>query len=510
MTRVLDPTPLVRPFARRRAARLQASDAVAAQERVLRRLLTAATATRFGREHGFADLASPAAFQARVALRSYEDFWRDYWQPGFPVLDDVTWPGRIPYFAVTSGTSSGRTKYIPLTHATLRQNRHAALDMISAHLAAHPHSRFFGGRSFVLGGSTALVEEAPGIWSGDLSGIVNKTAPAWMRPFTFPPPPLGLISDWDAKLEAFVRAAGERTITSLAGVPSWVLVFLERLEEAYGRWPLDDLELLVHGGVAWGPFAKRFEPFLARSGAATREVYPASEGFVAFADRDPDDGLLLSFDTGLFFEFVPVEELGRDRPVRHWLATVETGVEYALALSGPSGLWAYLLGDTVRVLTIRPPRLTITGRTAYMLSAFGEHLIQSELDRAIQGAMEDAGAALAEYVVGPVLPDRGTGHHVILIETGAASSLDAGALARDIDQRLAQINDDYAAHRAGDVGMAAPEVRLLPPGTCAAWLRRQGRLGGQNKVPRVIADPERFAEARSALEELSVEAADHP
>jgi hypothetical protein len=501
MTRLLDPTPLVRPFARRRMRRLWQGDAVAAQRRVLAGLVAKARGTRFGRAHDFAAIGDVDAYQAAVPLRDYDTFWRDWWEGAFPVLEDVTWPGRIPFFCVSSGTSSGRTKYIPLTRETLRQNQRAALDMVAAHLAHQPTSRFFGGRSFVLGGSTDLVEEAPGIWSGDLSGIVAKEAPAWMRPFTFPPVHLALEADWDKKLRLMSDVLPSRTITCLSGVPSWVLILFERLEEAHGRWPLQDLEVYVHGGIAYGPYARRLEPYLAKTGAVTREVYPASECFLAFADRGPGEGMLLSYDTGVFYEFVPMEQLEAERPARHWLATIEPGVDYAVLVTGPSGLWSYVLGDIVRFGDTRPPRLLVTGRTAYQLSAFGEHLVLSELEQAIHGAMAETGASADEFVVGPVLPAArgGLGHHLVLIETQAHDRLDAAALARSIDRRLADLNDDYAVHRKDGVGMAAPEVRLLPPGTCAAWMRSLGKLGGQHKVPRVIADAERFAQARQAL-----------
>ena len=506
----LDPTPLVRPLARRRLHELTTLDPVAAQRATLQRLIARAAATRFGRDHGFDTLDDVAAFQAAVPLRGYEDFWRGYWSQAFPVMENVTWPGRIPYYAVTSGTTSGRTKYIPLTDATLRQNRRAALDMLCTHLGQVGRSRLFGGRSFFLGGSTALEEQAPGIWSGDLSGIVAKTAPRWMRPFTYPPADIGLLADWDLKLETLARDVASRRIKALSGVPAWMLILFDRLDALHESWPLAELELLIHGGVAWQPYAKRFEPYLERSGATTREVYPASEGFIAFQDRRSGEGLLLTTDTGLFFEFVPTSELGAARPTRHWLRTIEPGVDYAIVLSGPSGLFAYVLGDTVRFVETRPPRLLVTGRTAYMLSAFGEHLIQEELDRAITEAVEAQGTGLAEYVVGAVLPERGLGHHRVFVEPAEAARLDMDALAATIDRGLMALNEDYEAHRKGDVGMGAPEVRLLPPGTCAAWLRRQGKLGGQHKVPRVIADPERFLEASAALDALSAEAADNP
>lgn len=505
MTRSLDPTPLVRPWARRRLHHLRTTDPVRTQAAILRRLRGVAGTTRFGRAHGFWDVEKVAEYQKAVPIRTYEDFWEEWWRPEFPVLQDVTWPGKVPFFCVTSGTSSGTTKYIPLTRETLKQNHRVALDVVAAHVAAYPESELFGGRSFVLGGSTALVKEAPGVRSGDLSGIVAKTEPWWMRPFTFPPPAVSLIDDWDVKLDALVEAVGGKTITSLAGVPSWTLIFFDRLERAYADWPLGELELFVHGGIAWAPYAKRFAPYLARSGAVTREVYPASEGFVAFADRGPDDGLLLAWDSGLFFEFVPVEEIDDLEPTRHWLSTIEPDVEYAVVVSGPSGLFSYVLGDTVRFLETRPPRLVITGRTAYMLSAFGEHLIQTELDRAVTDAVEAAGGAVGEYVVGPVLPAHGVGHHVVYVEPAERRDLDADALARAIDARLAELNDDYRAHRSGEVSMTAPEVRLLPPGTCAEWLRRQGKLGGQHKVPRVVADPDRFEGVMAELDALAAD-----
>jgi hypothetical protein len=235
----------------------------------------------------------------------------------------------------------------------------------------------------------------------------------------------------------------------------------------------------------------------------TREVYPASEGFIAFADRGPDDGMLLSWDSGLFFEFVPLGEIDDLEPTRHWVATIEPNVDYAIVVTGPSGIWSYILGDTVRFLETRPPRLLVTGRLAYMLSTFGEHLIQTELDRAIIGAVEAEGAAVNEYIVGPVLPEHGVGHHVIFIEPAERRDLDARGLARAIDTALAELNDDYDAHRKGDVGMAAPEVRLLPPGTCAEWMRRKGKVGGQHKVPRVVADPERFAGVMAELDTVA-------
>jgi hypothetical protein len=485
-----DATPLLRAYAALRLARLRALDPARTQERLLMRLLRAAAATRFGRAHGFDRIRSVAEFQARVPLRRYEDFWAEYWRTPHPVLKDVTWPGVVPYLALSSGTTSGRTKHIPVTRPMMRANRGAALDVLCWHLANHPQSRVLAGLSFMLGGSTALEEVAAGVRQGDLSGIAAAEVPHWARPWSWPPPDLALIADWDRKLEMLAVAAPVARIRSLTGTPSWLLMLLDRLARGAGAPPLPALELLVHGGVAWAPYRDRIAPYLP-PGCATREVYPASEGFVAIADRGDGEGMRLNLDRGCFFEFVPVAELDAPSPTRHWTATVETGLDYAVVVSSCAGLFGYVLGDTVRLLDRAPPRLFVTGRVSYSLSAFGEHLDGAEIESAAIAAAREAGIVLAEYSVGPVFTGT-TGHHRWLLESAAPSPPGAAAgLAARLDAVLRAANDDYRAHRDGRQ-LGAPEVVLLPPGAFAGWMRAEGRLGGQNKVPRVVADPERF------------------
>jgi len=271
-------------------------------------------------------------------------------------------------------------------------------------------------------------------------------------------------------------------------------VLLERLAARHGRPPLPALELLIHGGVAWAPYRDRIAPFLP-AGCTTREVYPASEGFVAIADRGDGEGLRLNLDRGCFFEFVPVDELEAESPTRHWAATIETGVDYAVVLSSCAGLFAYVLGDTVRFLDRAPPRLLVTGRTSWTLSAFGEHLDGAEIEAALMEAARQAGIAVAEYCVGPEFLGH-AGRHRWCVETGGAC--DPARLSALLDAALRAENDDYAAHRDG-AQLAPPEVVLLPPGAFARWMRAEGKLGGQHKVPRVVADPERFAAMAAAL-----------
>jgi hypothetical protein len=483
-----DSTPLLRLYARGRLAQLARLDPAVAQHRLLMGLVRRAARTRFGEKHGFAAIGSVAEFQAQVPLRRYEAFWSEWWEPGWPMLRDVTWPGPVPYFALSSGTTSGRTKRIPVTREMVLANRGAGLDVLSQHLGQHPASRIFAGPAFMLGGSTTLEEVAPGVRQGDLSGIAAHEVPSWIRAWSWPPEDLALIADWDTKLARLAEAAPVEAIRVLSGTPSWLLMLLERLAPRGG---LPALELLVHGGVAWAPYRDRIAPFLP-PGCATREVYPASEGFVAIADRGDGEGMRLNLDRGCFFEFVPVAELDAESPTRHWAATLETGVEYAVVVSSCAGLWAYVIGDTVRFVDRSPPRLLVTGRTSYTLSTFGEHLAGAEIEAALLAAARQQGVAVAEYTVGPEFAGT-AGRHRWLVEAACAVPEGAApALAAAIDALLHTANEDYAAHRDGRQ-LAPPEVVLLPPGAFEAWMRSQGKLGGQHKVPRVMADPPRFA-----------------
>lgn len=486
-----DATPCLKAFTARRLRQLRAMDPAATQERVLMGLIARAASTRFGRDHGFTRIRSVAEFQRAVPLRRYEALHADYLAAALPVLDDVLWPGRTPYLALSSGTTSGRTKHIPVTREMVKANRGAALDVLAWHLANHPRARPFGGLSFMLGGSTALEEVAPGVRQGDLSGIAAHEVPGALGRWSWPPEHIALMADWDAKLDLLAQEAPARAIRALSGTPSWLLVLLERLAARHGMPPLPALELLIHGGVTWAPYRERLAPYLPQ-GCATREVYPASEGFVAVADRGEGEGMRLNLDRGCFFEFVPLDDLDAPSPPRHWAATIETGIDYAVVVSSCAGLFAYVLGDTVRFIDRAPPRLLVTGRTSWTLSAFGEHLAGAEIEAAIMQAAAASGIAVAEYVVGPEFVGHAGRHRWCVEPQAEAPPGTAERIAVALDAALRAENDDYAAHRDG-AQLAPPEVVVLPPGAFAAWMRREGKLGGQHKVPRVVADPARFA-----------------
>jgi hypothetical protein len=491
---MLDATPLLRLYARRRCARLAALDAQETQEGELLRLVRHAAATRFGRDHGFGAIRSVTDFQHQVPLRHYEDFWRDYWRPAFPRLSDVGWPGKVPYFALSSGTTTGETKHIPVTVAMIASNRRAALDLLAFHVAARPASQILAGKNFMLGGSTDLVELAPGVRAGDLSGIAANEVPFWARPRYFPARRDALLADWEAKVDRLARLSLAEDIRSIGGTPSWLLLFFAKLAELRPDLPrrlvsyYPNLQLLIHGAVHFGPYEAQFRELLAGSQAELREIYAASEGFIAVADRGSGEGLRLIVDNALFYEFVPIEEIDAERPTRHWLAGIEAGVNYAIVLSSCAGLWSYVLGDTVKFVTLDPPRLLITGRLSYMLSAFGEHLIAEEIETAVAEAASAIGRQVTDYAVGPLYPPtpQQRGRHLFVVEfTAGPPAAGIEGFARLLDAALSRLNADYRAHRAG---MEPPRILVAKPGSFAAWMKSRGKIGGQHKVPRVIND----------------------
>ena len=504
--RRIDVTPLFRIYARRRWRQLRAQDPIAAQRTELRKLLSKAKGTRFGRDHDFPRLAEVADYQRAVPLRRYDEMWEHYWKSEFPRLVDCSWPGTIPYFALTSGTTTGITKYIPCSREisspiVARRSIWSLTTFQPAGKRAVRRAQLHAGRQH------RLKKLAPGVWGGDMSGIIGRTAPAWARPFYFPPRRLEAIADWEEKIARLAPASLTADIRAFGGTPSWMLLFFEMLatlRPGAGRrlaafYP--DLELLVHGGVNFAPYRGIFAEWLKGSRAETREVYPASEGFIAVADRGDGEGLRLIVDNGLFFEFVPVEELGGTDPTRHWLANAETGINYALVLSTCAGLWSYLIGDTVRFVERNPPRILISGRTSYSLSAFGEHLIGEEIEHGVAAAASAIGVSVADFSVGAVYPatEKEPGGHLYIVEfsDGVPGPDRLAQFARVLDRTLAEINVDYREHRAKDFQMRWPVVHAVPPGTFAAWMKRRGKLGGQNKVPRVINDQVLFDDLRT-------------
>ena len=380
---------LLKHLAKKRLTELSRQNPVTTQQQVLFALLNKAANTQFGKANNFNSIKSVPDYQSRIPLRYYEDFWSELWEKPFPHLENITWPGKIKYFPVTSGTTTGATKYIPLTKEMIRAYDRAGLDLLIHHVANYPDSQLWAGKTFVLGGTTELVEQAPGVWSGDISGIKTTLLPWWAKPFYFPPKELALLSNWDEKIEKMSAAALKEDIRAIAGVPSWLLILFDHLiktvPEADGdiKKIFPNLELLIIGGINFAPYYKQFSKIFEGTNVDFREVYPASEAFLAVADRGYGEGLRMLLDHGTFFEFVPIEELDKPNPTRHWIKNVEKDVNYAVILTACSGVWSYVLGDTVRFVDTKIPRVLITGRTSYSLSCVGEHLIAEEIEECV-------------------------------------------------------------------------------------------------------------------------------
>jgi hypothetical protein len=476
-------------YSHHRTVALDNLDVAATQRNTLMRLVRKAKRTRFGRDHEFARIGSVADYQARVPVRDYEWFWNTYWKDAYPRLDGVTWPGKVPYYALSSGTTSGATKYIPVTWEMVKSNRKAGFTTTAFFRHAHPQAKLFTGKFFFLGGSTELRKQDDGSSAGDLSGIAATEMPDVLREYTFPPYDLALIANWEEKLTRFAELSAKQRITAISGVPAWMQRLFHRVKQVTGKstvadvWP--DLRMVVHGGTKFDPFRDLFVKEIGSDAVKFCEVYPCSEGFIA--TEDPRYKLLRVVpDHDIFFEFVPVEDLGKERPARHTLANVEIGVQYAVVLTSCAGVWSYLVGDTVAFERRDPPLIRFTGRTKYFLSAFGEHLISEEVEKAVAHACRVCGVYQSDFHVGPVFstdPNK-PGHHMYLIEF-AEQTPDPKRFAQEIDAELTRINEDYGPHRVGDTAMLMPEVRVVKPGGFDEWMKARGKYGGQNKVPRM-------------------------
>lgn len=488
---MFDATPLLRGYGKVRRRRLARRTAAAMQARQLMRLVRRAENTSFGRDHDFAGIRSVKDFQDRVPLRTFEDFRETYFAPTFPVLTDVTWPGTVPFFAVSSGTSSGRTKHIPVSRDMVRSNARAGTDLLAHHAKRNPWSAVLSGKSFMLGGSVAMEDLGGGIRAGDLSGIARLNNPRWSTPYVFPSIEEALEADWEAKIDRLARLSLDEPIRCVAGTPSWLLLFFERLAALTGRghdvtkfYP--GLDLMVYGGMSFAPYRETFTHWFPRRSVDWREVYSASEGFVASADLGVDEGMRLNVDVGLFFEFVPMDEWEAERPKRYTLADAPAG-EYGLVLSTCAGLWGYRIGDVVELTPGEPPRVRVTGRTSYYLSAFGEHLSGREIEAAVLAAARAEGRTVSEYAVTPIYPDAGesAGQHLFVVELDGPLD-DTARFSGVLDRVLKDGNEDYEVHRRSDYQLRPPRVVVVPPGAFADWMRGRGKLGGQNKVPRVV------------------------
>lgn len=456
------------------------------QQSVLQRLLRQGIRTAFGKDHHLAQVRTYEEFREAVPLYTYEHFWTKYLSRSWSGEPDVTWPGIPAYFAKTSGTTAG-AKYLPLTSASIPTHIRGARDTLLLYLARSHNPRFVSGKWLFLSGSPALEKNPAGILYGRLSGIVHHWVPSYLTRNRLPSWSLNCMENWQDKVEAVIQEAMAQDLRLLSGIPPWIEQMLQRVCQVTKRnikdiWP--NLQVYIHGGVDFRLYERRLRELLA--GVDFIETFPASEGFFAFQDTDDrQDGLRLLTNNGIFYEFIPLEDIDKPNPARLPLWEVEKEKSYAMVITTNAGLWGYDLGDVVRFTSLKPYRLQVVGRVKNHLSAFGEHVIEAEVEAALQAALAATGAVVQEYTVGPYLGPSKPCHEWLLevVHPPVSWSLFVEVL----DQTLRYLNPYYDDLRRGEI-LGKPQVYLLPVGAGYAWMESTGRLGGQNKFPHLRSD----------------------
>jgi hypothetical protein len=482
------------PFARwaTRAVLRRAHDPAAAQARVLRDLLQKGAGTAFGREHNLHQVVDHAGLVQAVPLRGYEGF-KPYVERIIKGERDVLWPGLPLYLCKTSGTTSG-AKYIPITHESLPNHIGSARRALLAHIAHTGQAGFVEGKMIFLQGSPVL-DRTGLIPTGRLSGIVANHVPAYLLKNRMPSMATNSIPDWETKVDAIVEETLREDMRLISGIPAWVQMYFERLLARSGKRTVREVfpnfSLFVYGGVNYAPYRSRMEALIGGS-VPSVELFPASEGFIAYQDRDPGEGLLLVLDNGIYYGFIPLdaggEATGRVLP----LAEVRTGVQYALVLYTNAGLWGYEIGDTVKFVSLSPPRLVVTGRTSHYTSAFGEHVIAEEVEGSIQEAISAIPCGVAEFTVAPQLaPAEGLPYHEWHIEF-ATTPADMERFAQALDEALQRRNPYYRDLITGRV-LRPLRIRTLERGAFTAWMHTRGMNDAQSKMPR-LANDRRYVE----------------
>ena len=468
-----------------------------AQKNTLKKLLARAQNTQFGKDHGFASIKSYKEFQQKVPIRDYEGL-RPYVDKIIAGEEDVLWPGRPLYFSKTSGTTSG-AKYIPITKASMPTHITAARDALLTYIAKTGKADFVSGKQIFLQGSPTLGEKN-GIALGRLSGIVAHYVPSYLQQSRMPSWETNCIEDWEEKVEAIVEETLPEKMTLIAGIPSWVQMYFEKIKAQTGRNVGDvfpNFSLFVYGGVNFEPYRPVFQKLIGR-GVDTVELFPASEGFFAYQDQPKQEGLLLLLNNDIFYEFIPVAKFGTDEEVRYSLEEVQMGENYVLILSTSAGLWGYNIGDTVRFVSLSPYRLVVTGRVKHFISAFGEHVIGKEVETAMKQAIENTNIRIKEFTVAPqISPAEGLPYHEWLVEfENQPENLEAFALV--LDQVMQQQNVYYYDLIQGKV-LRPLVVSPVNEKGFQDYMKSIGKLGGQNKVPRLSND-RKIADALSAKE----------
>jgi len=456
------------------------------QQKVFRELLQKAQGTAFGQDHGFSGIQSYSDFAAKVPVRDYEAL-KDYVDRMVKGEADVLWPGKPLYFAKTSGTTSG-AKYIPLTKESMPYHIKAARNAILAYIHETGNAGFVDGKMIFLQGSPEL-DEKNGIKLGRLSGIVAHYVPAYLQKNRMPSWETNIIDDWETKVDAIVEETYNEDMQVISGIPSWVQMYFEKLKQKEGKKVGDvfaNFNLFIYGGVNYEPYRAKFENLIGRK-VDSIELFPASEGFFAYQDSQKEKGMLLLLNAGIFYEFIKAEEFFTENPKRYTIGEVELDVNYVLIISTNAGLWAYNIGDTIAFTSLSPYRVVVTGRVKHYISAFGEHVIGKEVESALNEAVEGTCVRVSEFTVAPqITPQSGLPYHEWFIEFEEAPA-DINAFALKIDAAMRKQNVYYDDLIAGNVLRTVVITPVAKDGF-REYMKSIGKLGGQNKLPRLSND----------------------
>jgi phenylacetate-coenzyme A ligase PaaK-like adenylate-forming protein len=463
-------------------------NAVALQRQTMQQLINQAKNTAFGKDHNFANIHTYEDFKLNVPIRDYEDL-RPYIDRVTHGEADVMWPGKPAYLAKTSGTTSG-VKYIPISAESMPEHIKAARNALLSYIHETGKAHFVDGKMIFLQGSPVMSEKA-GVSTGRLSGIVAHHVPAYLQKNRLPSYEVNCIDDWEQKVDAIVEETYSQDMRLISGIPPWCQMYFDRLSAKLGGKKIKDIfpnfKLFVYGGVNYEPYRTRIEESIG-FGIDTIETYPASEGFIAFQDSQKDKGLLLLANSGIFYEFIPTDEFFNEHPTRLSLGEVELNKNYALIMNTNAGLWGYSLGDTVKFTSLNPYKIMVSGRIKHYISAFGEHVIGEEVEHALMSVAKQEGVDVVEFTVAPQVnpAEGGLPYHEWFVEFGKAPA-NMPAFTQKVDEALQQKNIYYLDLIAGNI-LRPLIVRSLQPDSFINFMRSQGKLGGQNKVPRLSND----------------------
>ena len=464
------------------------NDPIAAQREVLQDLITHAQHTEIGRKYGFHEIFRVCNFKKHVPIHEYEDL-KPYIERLMKGEQNLLWDTPVYWFAKSSGTTSDKSKFIPVTEESLEDTHYqGAKDVLTLYYQQNPESDLLTGKGLVIGGSHQINAINEDSHYGDLSAVLLQNTPFWSTWIRTPELSIALMDEWESKIESLAQSTILENVTSISGVPTWTLVLIKRILEITGSsslkevWP--NFELYIHGGVSFAPYKDQFTKLIGGN-VNFLEMYNASEGFFAAQDNTAEEGMLLYLHHGIFYEFMPVEEYGKPDPKTIGLKDVEIGKNYAPVISTNGGLWRYLLGDTIQFTTLQPFRIKVSGRLKHFINAFGEELIVDNSDKAIAMACAKTNACVNDYTAAPVyFSDNSNGAHEWLIEFDQMPE-SLPRFTYELDCALKSLNSDYEAKRHKDIALRMPIVHKIEKGIFTEWLRSKGKLGGQHKIPRL-------------------------